>query len=134
MAHPQRWSRFWANVIVTALRDPDGRLLGFSKITRDLTERKMAEDRIARLNAEITERDEGLLAANRELETFSYSVSHDLRAPLRSIDGFSAALLEDHADKLDAEAQSYLQRIRAGATRMGHLIDDMITLARAGAG
>ena len=123
-------SRFWANVIVTALRDPDGRLLGFSKITRDLTERKMAEDRIARLNAEITERNEGLLAANRELESFSYSVSHDLRAPLRSINGFSAALLEDHADKLDAEAQSYLQRIRAGATRMGHLIDDMITLAR----
>jgi PAS domain S-box-containing protein len=123
-------SRFWANVIVTAQRDPDGRLLGFSKITRDLTERKMAEDRIARLNAEITERNEGLLAANRELETFSYSVSHDLRAPLRSIDGFSAALLEDYADKLDPAAQSYLQRIRAGATRMGHLIDDMITLAR----
>jgi PAS domain S-box-containing protein len=123
-------SRFWANVIVTALRDPDGRLLGFSKITRDLTERKMAEDRIARLNAEITERNQGLLAANRELESFSYSVSHDLRAPLRSIDGFSAALLEDYVDKLDPTAQSYLQRIRAGATRMGHLIDDMITLAR----
>jgi len=123
-------SRFWANVIVTALRDPDGRLLGFSKITRDLTERKMAEDRIARLNAEITERNQGLLAANRELESFSYSVSHDLRAPLRSIDGFSAALLEDHADKLDPTAQSYLQRIRAAATRMGQLIDDMIKLAR----
>ena len=123
-------SRFWANVIITALRDPQGRLLGFSKITRDLSERKLAEDRISALNAEILERNENLMAANKELESFSYSVSHDLRAPLRSIHGFSSALLEDYSDQLDASGKSYLQRISTAATRMGQLIDNMIQLAR----
>lgn len=71
-----------------------------------------------------------LKAANQELEAFSYSVSHDLRAPLRSIDGFSQALLEDYADKLDGSGKDYLQRVRAAATRMGELIDDMLQLSR----
>ncbi|TAM45675.1 MAG: hypothetical protein EPN55_07660 [Gammaproteobacteria bacterium] len=71
-----------------------------------------------------------LKAANQELEAFSYSVSHDLRAPLRAIDGFSQALLEDYADKLDDAGKNYLQRVRAGATRMGELIDDMLQLSR----
>jgi signal transduction histidine kinase len=67
---------------------------------------------------------------NKELEAFSYSVSHDLRAPLRSVDGFSQALLEDHADALDAKGKEYLHRVRAAAKRMGQLIDDMIKLSR----
>lgn len=71
-----------------------------------------------------------LLAANKELEAFSYSVSHDLRAPLRGIDGFSLALLEDYADKLDARGKDYLYRVRAGSQRMGVLIDDLLNLAR----
>jgi PAS domain S-box-containing protein len=69
-------------------------------------------------------------AANKELETFSYSVSHDLRAPLRGIDGFSEALLDDYRDKLDATGKNYLERIRAGTQRMGLLIDDMLKLSR----
>jgi signal transduction histidine kinase len=73
---------------------------------------------------------EELAAANKELEAFSYSVSHDLRAPLRAIDGFSSALLEDHGDSLNEEGRSYLQRVRAAAARMTALIDDLLNLAR----
>jgi len=116
-------SRFWANVVITALRDEAGQLRGFGKVTRDITERKRAEEELRLRNAQLD-------AANKELETFSYSVSHDLRAPLRSIDGFSQALLEDCADKLDVGEKSNLDRIRAAARRMGLLIDDLLNLAR----
>jgi light-regulated signal transduction histidine kinase (bacteriophytochrome) len=68
--------------------------------------------------------------ANKERASFSYSVSHDLRSPLRSIDGFSLALIEDYADKLDADGRSHLQRVRAAAQRMAQLIDDLLKLAR----
>jgi light-regulated signal transduction histidine kinase (bacteriophytochrome) len=71
-----------------------------------------------------------LAAVNKEMESFSYSVSHDLRSPLRAIDGFSQALIEDYADKLDAQGKHALQRVRAGVQRMGLLIDDMLTLSR----
>jgi light-regulated signal transduction histidine kinase (bacteriophytochrome) len=71
-----------------------------------------------------------LEAANKELEAFSYSVWHDLRAPLRGIDGFSQALQEDYAPQLDATASDYLSRIRAATKRMGELIDDLLNLSR----
>ena len=73
---------------------------------------------------------EELAALNQELEAFSYSVSHDLRGPLRSMDGFSLALLEDYGDKLDDEGKDSLQRIRAASQRMGRLIDDLLGLSR----
>jgi len=82
-----------------------------------------AKDELQTVNA-------ALETVNKELEAFSYSVSHDLRAPLRSIDGFSQALLEDYADKLDEEGQDHLQRVRAATQRMGELIDDMLNLSR----
>ena len=89
----------------------------------DITDRKRAEQ-------SLREREANLDAANRELEAFSYSVSHDLRAPLRSIDGFSQALMEDYAGQLDDQARSYLQRVRAATQRMGQLIDDLLNLSR----
>jgi signal transduction histidine kinase len=104
------------------------------ELTREINERQEAEEEIRRLNAEleqrITERTAELVAANKELEAFSYSVSHDLRAPLRSIDGFSQALLEDYTDKLDAQGKDYLQRVRVASQRMAALIDDLLNLAR----
>ncbi len=122
-------SRFWADVIVTAMYGSKGELRGFSKVTRDITERKRAEDEVRALNESARRHAAQLEAVNHELEAFSYSVSHDLRAPLRSIDGFSSALMEDYADKLDDQALSHLQRIRAATQRMAQLIDDLIKLA-----
>jgi light-regulated signal transduction histidine kinase (bacteriophytochrome) len=78
----------------------------------------------------VVETNQALAATNKELEAFSYSVSHDLRAPLRGMDGFSQALLEDYSNKLDATGKNYLERIRAGTQRMGLLIDDMLKLSR----
>ena len=123
-------SKFWANVTITALYGPQGDLLGYAKITRDLTQRKHAEDHVLHLNAELEHRNAELASLNKELESFSYSVSHDLRAPLRAIDGFSLALLEDCQDSLTAEGKSHLQRVRAATARMGELIDGMLNLAR----
>ena len=127
-------SQFIANMILTVLRDDAGRLRGFAKITRDITAHKQADEKIRKLNDEleqrVTERTAQLATANKELEAFSYSVSHDLRAPLRGIDGFSQALLEDYGSSLDTQAQDYLARIRAGTQRMAQLIDDMLLLAR----
>jgi light-regulated signal transduction histidine kinase (bacteriophytochrome) len=91
-----------------------------------------AAHRVTQIELEriVAERTLKLANANQELEAFSYSVAHDLRAPLRSIDGFSQALLEDYADKIDAEGSNYLQLIRESAQQMGQLIDDLLTLSR----
>ena len=123
-------SRFWADVIIATMYGPKGELRGFSKVTRDITEQKKVWDQVRALNESERQHAVQLEAANKELEAFSYSVSHDLRAPLRSIDGFSLALMEDYADKLDDQANSHLKRIRAATQRMAQLIDDLLKLAR----
>jgi signal transduction histidine kinase len=113
--------------VLNILEDFDGEktnvVLANEQLEKEIKERKRAEEEIQRTNRELN-------AANKELEAFSYSVSHDLRTPLRSIDGFSQALLEDYADKLDATAQDHLQRVRRAAQRMAALIDDMLNLSR----
>ena len=100
-----------------------GAEVAFTAIIRDIAARKEAEDTLRRYASQLE-------AANKELEAFSYSVSHDLRAPLRSLDGFSQALLEDYHDRLDDAGRDFLQRVRGASQRMGTLIDDLLSLSR----
>jgi PAS domain S-box-containing protein len=124
----------WFNTVLVPLSDGNGAVRRIACIARDITDHRRNEEAVRRLNAElearVAQRTSQLADANKELEAFSYSVSHDLRAPLRSIDGFSKALLEDYADRLDAEGQDYLRRVRAASQRMGDLIDDLLDLSR----
>jgi len=134
-------SDLWATVSVTLLRDDLGRPMNFVAMISDISARKQAEDarweaerELAEMNVglerRVLERTLELEAANKELEAFSYSASHDLRAPLRALDGFSLALLEDYGEQLDATGKDYLARERAAAQRMGQLIDDLLLLSR----
>src|SRR5256714_14968465 len=109
-------NRFWADTILTAMRDPAGTLIGFRKGTRDLTTRRRTEEQLSQ--------------SNSELERFSYSVSHDLRAPLRAINGYAQAVLEDYAAALDPEGQRFLAIIRDSAKRGGELIDALLNFSR----
>ena len=106
----------------------------YAAAQEEIKRRRVVESEIRELNAElehrVRERTAQLEVANKELSAFAYSVSHDLRAPLRGIDGFSQALLEDCSDSLDAAGQDYLRRVRAASQRMGQLIDDLLMLSR----
>ena len=111
-------SRFWANVVIAPMVDPQGTLLGFAKVTRDLTRRRRTE--------------ESLSQANAELEKFSYSVSHDLRAPLRAISGYAELLLREQGGRLDEEGLRQLHVIRDSARQGGELIDALLKFSRLG--
>ncbi len=117
------------------LLDGAGQPYAVCGISTDITPRKRAEEQVRELNAEleqrVRDRTAELEATARELDAFAYSVSHDLRAPLRSLHGFSEVLLEDYAGRLDDEGRQYLQRIQANVARMGQLIDDLLRLSRA---
>ncbi len=111
-------TRFWANVVISPMLDAHGGLIGYAKVTRDLTQRRRAEQALAQ--------------TNQELERFSYSVSHDLRAPLRAINGYAQALWEDHAEKLGDEGKRLLAVIRDSAKLGGQPIDGLLSFSRVG--
>jgi PAS domain S-box-containing protein len=113
----------WLHTKKVPILDGDGQPTYLLGISQDITEHRQAR-------AELVKAKEAAETANRELEAFSYSVAHDLRSPLRAIDGFSQALLEDYGDKLDDEGQGYLRRVRTSAQHMAELIDDLLTLSR----
>jgi len=129
-AHHEGWrikkdgTRFWGSVVITALHDTNGDIIGFSKVTRDLTERKIAEDK-QKQNAEQLE------AQNKELEQFAYVASHDLQEPLRKIRTFNAMIIEQEGENLSDKAKDYFQRSISAADRMNRLIEDLLTYSRA---
>jgi PAS domain S-box-containing protein len=124
------------SLAVSPIRDAQGNIVGVSSIARDISERKRAEEQILRLNAELEHRVQmrtaELTAANQELEAFTYSVAHDLRAPLRHIDAFTRILQEDFAGAFPPEAAQLLETIRRGSENMSRLVNDLLNLAHVG--
>ncbi|HEY3707465.1 MAG TPA: PAS domain S-box protein [Terracidiphilus sp.] len=125
-------TRFWSSVVVTPIRNDEGILIGFSKITRDVTDRKKLLDQIQKhaeeLELRIAEREQ----TNAELEAFSYSVSHDLRAPLRAIEGFTQAFIEDYGKDVPEQGLEYLSEVTAASKRMNRLVQDLLNFSRLG--
>jgi PAS domain S-box-containing protein len=136
----ERWqvrkdsSHFWASGSLICLRTQTGAVRGFAMILRDVTERKKTEEAIRELNQEletrVMRRTSALQESKEQMEAFTYTVAHDLRAPLRAMQGFSHALMEDYQKALDENARDYLRRIMASAARMDELIQDLLAYSR----
>ncbi len=131
----------WVSGGAAPLVDATGRHGGWLGTVTDVTERRRSEEELRRhrdeirgLNERLASRAAALQTANRELESFSYSVSHDLRTPLRAIDGFTRALEEDYGPRLDEEARRYIERVRRATRRMAQIIDDLLLLSRVARG
>jgi PAS domain S-box-containing protein len=120
----------WIEQTHAIISDEYGEPVAMHLIARDITERKQAERKLKKALSNLEHSSAQLAATNKELEAFSYSVSHDLRSPLRSIDGFSQALLEDYQEQLDENGQEYLRRLRGASQKMGELIDGILKLSR----
>ena len=129
--HPGAPDGIWISVTSSPLRI-DGKLAGGISIFRDVTAARRSEEAITRLNAELQDRVAERDATNKELEAFSYSVSHDLRAPLRAINSFASILLEDYGSEIQGEARHYLDRVAANARHLGRLVDDLLDFSRLG--
>jgi PAS domain S-box-containing protein len=117
----------WGKRSTAAVKGPNGKVKYAVSVLEDITEKRRSRDE---LEALVEQRTSELVSANKELETFSYSVSHDLRAPLRGMDGFSQALLEDYESSFDETGKRYLRYIREGTQQMGRVIDDILNLSR----
>jgi PAS domain S-box-containing protein len=138
----ERWhvkkdgSRFWGSGFMYSLRKPNGEVLGFFKIVRDITEQKLQQDRTQSLNEELEKRVDArtveLKRATEQMEAFCYTVSHDLRAPLRSMRSFSTILLDEFTSHLGPVGADLLKRINASAQRMDSLISDLLEYSRLG--
>ncbi len=124
----------WVRTQGHPVRDGSGRIVALEGITQDVTDRRAAQDALRELNTQleqrVAERTAELQAANDELDSFAYAVSHDLRAPLRAMSGFSEALREDYGEQLDAHARGYLDQITEASRRMGELIEGLLVLSR----
>jgi PAS domain S-box-containing protein len=118
-------TQFWANVVLTAVREADGSLLGFAKVTRDLTARRAAEAALLAANAHLARK-------NRELDRFAAVAAHDLQEPLRTMAGFAQILQERYAAALDEDGRTYLGYVSSAVGRMGRLVDDLLGYAKAG--
>lgn len=124
----------YTTINIRCVRDADGSVRDVLATVHDITRHKEAEEAVQALNVELEQRVAArtaeLEAANRELESFAYSVSHDLKAPLRGIDGYSQILLEDYGERLDDDGRQVLANVRRGVTQMHALIDDMLAYSR----
>ncbi|WP_239185920.1 PAS domain-containing sensor histidine kinase [Candidatus Nitrotoga sp. HW29] len=131
---PPGYPRCWIAARGEAIRDNSGKIVNLQGTVQDITERKLAEEEITRLNVDleqrVAERTAELTAANRELDTFAYAVAHDLRAPLRAMSGFSQALREDYGGQLESEALVFLDQISFASRKMSDLVDGLLILSR----
>jgi signal transduction histidine kinase len=117
-------SAFWGSIVITALHDPEGRVVGFTKVTRDLTERKQAEDKLVRYARQLE-------AQNKELQQFAYAAAHDMKEPLRKIMMYYSAIFDENGGPLPTERmQAYMRRSSDAAGRMLRLIDDLLAYSR----
>ncbi|HXC04361.1 MAG TPA: ATP-binding protein [Bacteroidia bacterium] len=123
---------FMADVVITTLYDELGRIKGYAKITRDITQQKEAEIKILELNNRLWEKIQEMELINSELEAFTYSVSHDLRAPVRAIHSYSRILYQEQAQNWDTESRGMIQSVERNAQHMGQLIDDLLAFTRLG--
>jgi PAS domain S-box-containing protein len=125
-------SRFWANVVITALFDTDGKLRGFGKVTRDISDRKAVQDEREKIATELARYTRALERSNLELDAFAYAASHDLKAPLRVIHNASTWIEEDLSGKLTAEMGENMNLLRSRVRRMDRLLDDLLEYSRIG--
>lgn len=127
-------TKFWGSVVITALHDDNGQVIGFSKVTRDLTERMEAEEALKKNAQELARKNRELDAMNQELASFAYVSSHDLQEPLRKIQTFATRIAETEGDTLSPKAKDYFSRMQNAALRMQRLIEDLLAYSRTNTG